>query len=230
MPARLTDLSTASLRLLQIHLGGDRNFCYLAGDPATGQAAALDPAYRVEEMATIARDQDLRVSAILITHGHADHASGAVRLAELTGGRVYAGTDARVPGAEGLDDAGIRVGELTVAAIDTPGHSPGHTCYLAAGHLFTGDLLFCGKVGGTGAHFPGSSAEAEWASLHRLLALADDTVVLPGHDYYGGAGEMPHSTIGHERRHNPFLLCPDFAAFVALKENWADYKKRHGLR
>jgi len=84
-------------------------------------------------------------------------------------------------------------------------------------------------VGGTGGHFPGSSAEQEWASLQRVLQLPDATVVLPGHDYYGGAGSMTHSTVGHERAHNPFLA-GDFAAFVQLKENWAAYKKEHGIR
>jgi len=73
--------------------------------------------------------------------------------------------------------------------------------------LVTGDLLFCGKVGGTGTHFPGSSSEEEWSSLKRITGLPDDICVFPGHDYYGGEGERPHSTIGYERQYNPFLLC-----------------------
>jgi glyoxylase-like metal-dependent hydrolase (beta-lactamase superfamily II) len=122
------------------------------------------------------------------------------------------------------------LGDQVVQALHTPGHSPGHTCYLFAGRLLTGDLLFCGKVGGTGPFFPGSSAGAEWKSLHRLLTLPEETLVFPGHDYFGGEGEMPHSTIGYEKVHNPFLLCADFEAFCELKENWLAYKEKHGIR
>ena len=144
---------------------------------------------------------------------------------------IRAGAADQVTGAEALvDGQEILLGRLMVRAVGTPGHSPGHFCYLSAGRLITGDLLFCGKVGGTGSFFPGSSAEQEYASLQRLLQLPDETIVYPGHDYYGGSGSMPHSAIGHERAHNPFLTVPDFAAFLHLKEHWADYKKEHGIR
>jgi hydroxyacylglutathione hydrolase len=102
--------------------------------------------------------------------------------------------------------------------------------YLFEGWLMTGYLLFCGKIGGTGMFFPGSSPEAQWDSLHRIMTLPDETLVFPGHDYYGGPGDRPHSTIGYEREHNPFLMCKDFAEFCHLKENWTAYKQEHGLR
>ena len=85
-------------------------------------------------------------------------------------------------------------------------------------------------MGGTGDYFPGSSAEAQWDSLGRVLELPDETRVFPGHDYYGGRGLRPHSTIGIERTENPFLLCADFEAFMTLKETWAAYKAAHGIR
>lgn len=62
------------------------------------------------------------------------------------------------------------------------------------------------------------------------MQLPDSVMIFPGHDYYGGEGEMPHSTIGHERRHNPFLLCRNFEEFANLKENWDTYKEEHGIR
>ena len=93
----------------------------------------------------------------------------------------------------------------------------------APGKLVTGDTLFVGKVGGTDY---GAGARAEYDSLHRkLMVLPDETEVWPGHD----VGVAPRSTIGHEKRTNPFLRCEDFAAFVELKRNWLEYKRRHGI-
>ncbi len=212
---------------LQLRLGGDRNFCYLVGEAGRGLAVVIDPGHDPDRLHAIATEHGLTITAILATHGHGDHVGGVARLAELTGAVVWAGAGEDVPGARALAD-GQRIGP--VEALSTPGHTRDHYCFLAGDDLFTGDLLFCGKVGGTGSHFPGSSAERQWASLQRLLTLPDRVRVYPGHDYYGGPGEMPFSTIGHERLHNPFLMCEDFAAFVHLKENWTAYKKEHGLR
>jgi glyoxylase-like metal-dependent hydrolase (beta-lactamase superfamily II) len=90
--------------------------------------------------------------------------------------------------------------------------------------LITGDLLFVGKVGGTTSD---ADARLEWSSLQRLLAwLPDDVTVWPGHDY----GARPSSTIRLERATNPFLGCPDLAAFLALKGDWPTVKQRLGLK
>ena len=226
----INDLSTDRTACLQLHLGGDRNFQYLLGSRADGRVAAVDPGFAPDRLHGTAETRGLKIEVILVTHGHADHTGGVTRLADLTGAPVLAGRAAGVPGARAVvDGETIPFGNFAITALHTPGHAPDHVCYLGGGYLATGDLLFCGKVGGTGPPFPGSSAEQEWASLQRVLQLPDATIVLPGHDYYGGAGTMTHSTIGHERAHNPFLA-GDFAAFCELKENWAAYKKEHGIR
>ncbi|MEZ4387936.1 MAG: hydroxyacylglutathione hydrolase family protein [Candidatus Krumholzibacteriia bacterium] len=228
---RLIDHSTDRLTLLQLHLGGDRNWQYLLADPVTGRAAAVDCGHDPAGLVQAAGDHGLAIAVILVTHGHGDHVGGVAELAAATGAPIHAGPQSRVPGARALSDRqGVDVDGLAITTLVTPGHAPDHVCFLCQDALVSGDLLFCGKVGGTGPHFPGSSAAAEWDSLQRLLTLPDATRVFPGHDYYGGAGEMTASTIGHERIHNPFLTCADLAAFEHLKADWARYKAEHGIR
>jgi len=90
--------------------------------------------------------------------------------------------------------------------------------------LLTGDTLFVGKVGGTDL---GRGARAEYDSLNKkLMKLPDETKVYPGHDY----GVAPSSTIGREKETNPFILCKSFEEFVDFKANWAEYKRRHGIK
>ena len=107
--------------------------------------------------------------------------------------------------------------------LHTPGHTEDSICLYVGDAVFTGDTLFVGKIGGTDF---GAQARAEYESLHqKLLVLPDTTRVFPGHHY----GTAPESTIGHERRTNPFLIQPDFETFVDLKRNWTAYKKAHGI-
>lgn len=208
----------------QFRMGGDRNLGYLVADPASRQAAVIDPSYTPEQIANFAQQQGYEIVHVLNTHGHEDHTNGNAALAELTGVQAlgYGDTDPRT-GVRLVDGATLPLGELAIQVLHTPGHAPDAVCYLVEGALFTGDTLFVGKVGGTDFE---AGARAEYRSLHeKLLALPDDTVVYPGHD----VGVAPTSTIGHERATNPFLLQPDFAAFVHLKRNWQAYKEEHGI-
>ena len=142
----------------------------------------------------------------------------------------------------------LELGSLRAKVLHTPGHTADSICLLVDNKLMTGDTLFVGKVGGTdygvrtvlgkllrsivgksGGEDYGAQARAraEYDSLFgKLLKLADEVQVWPGHDY----GIRPSSTIGDERRENPFLLCPSLEAFVDLKRNWIQYKREHGIK
>jgi len=208
----------------QIRVGGDRNFGYLVGDKESGTAIAVDPAYNPRLIYDLAGERGLTIRAIACTHSHFDHTNGNDELRELTGAKVWMHESAA-----GAEERGVRDGEeiemggLRVNVIHTPGHTADSVCYLVGGRLLSGDTLFVGKVGGTGY---GDDARAEYDSLHtKLLALPDETEVWPGHDY----GVRPSSTIGEEKRSNPFLIQPGFEAFLELKKNWLQYKKEHGI-
>jgi glyoxylase-like metal-dependent hydrolase (beta-lactamase superfamily II) len=200
----------------QIRVGGDRNLGYLLGDREAGVAALIDPSYSPEAMVERARDQHLRVTHILNTHSHPDHVNGNDAASRLTGARVTALSDGDI----------IPIGALELRAYHVPGHCPDHVALYETTHalLVTGDLLFVGKVGGTSND---ADARVEWESLQRLLReVPAHATVWPGHDY----GARPSSTLALERASNPFLQCADVDAFIALKREWPEVKKKYGLR
>jgi glyoxylase-like metal-dependent hydrolase (beta-lactamase superfamily II) len=211
----------------QLRVGGDRNFGYLLGDREAGVGLLIDPSYTPEAAVERARAQGLRVTHILNTHGHADHANGNEGAKALTGAQVAGGPGHPGPVDLTLED-GDRVpfGAFALRVWHVPGHCPDHLAFLVEGQDagLTGDLLFVGKVGGTQSEADGRT---EWESLQRLLRdWPPHTTLWPGHDY----GARPSSTLAWEGRTNPFLLCPDVAAFLKAKGEWAGFKAKHGLK
>jgi len=209
----------------QIRAGGDRNFGYLLGDRVAREAILIDPSYSPEAFVERANQQALTITLIVNTHGHADHTNGNERAAELTGAPVAA-HPSLAPKTPLRDGDAITIGRLRVSCFHVPGHSVDHLALYESSHrlLFTGDLLFVGKVGGTSDD---NEAREEWQSLRRLMKeIPEDATVWPGHDY----GVRPSSTMALEKRTNPFLLCPDVEAFLKLKTTWATFKKEYGLK
>jgi len=208
----------------QFHVGGDRNFGYLAADEETKKAVVVDPAFSPKIIVDFARKEQFEIVYAFNTHNHYDHTNGNADFERLTGKRplLFGSTDPET-GLTVQDGAIFPLGELTITVLHTPGHTPDSICLYVGDAVITGDTLFVGKVGGTDL---GNGAKTEYDSLHeKLLILPDDTRVFPGHDY----GTAPQSTIANERETNPFLAQPNFSAFVGLKQNWAAYKEEHGI-
>ena len=205
----------------QIPIEHDRNFAYIVADEETKEAALVDPGYGGEQLVGLIEQKTLGLKYVINTHAHPDHTSDNEIVIRATGAKLAAFG----AGDEPVKDGDVlNVGGLELKMIHTPGHTPGDICILVENKLITGDTLFVGKVGGTGY---GDDARIEFESLHRLLNTLDDAVeVWPGHDY----GVRPSSTIGDERRENPFLVRTDFDDFLHLKKTWLEYKAKHGIK
>ena len=195
--------------------------CYLLGDPATRQAAVIDPGGDGHQIAGRLRELDLELAMILNTHAHFDHVLDAWLLKQELGGDVCLHADDQViledrsvglvaplaatsKSPRGSVDQWLRegdrlqIGSLQLEVLETPGHTPGHVSfYLAAANvIFVGDTLFAGSIGRT--DFPGGSYEELIRSVKtKIFPLDEATVVLPGHG--------PETTVGEEKSSNPFF-------------------------
>jgi hydroxyacylglutathione hydrolase len=177
------------------------NFVYAIGDRATGEAVLIDPAYAVGELTDLLAADDMRLSGVLATHYHPDHVGGSMMGVTIEGvaallergdcpihvQRTEAPWVQRTTGVGEdqlvLHDGGdiVRVGEIEITLVHTPGHTPGSQCFHVDGRLVSGDTLFLDGCGRT--DFPGSSPADMYDSLHTLAAMPDGTVVYPGHRY-----------------------------------------------
>jgi len=202
---------------------------YLIGCTAQGAAAVVDPSLSAETYTALAAEKGLQIVAVFETHMHADYFSTGRAIAALTGATIYAPrlADVQFPH-QPIDDGDVvNIGNLVVRAIHTPGHTPEHTAYAVSDtprsnepwFVLTGDSLFVGDVARVDlVNLAGTGTDVLYASLKKLLALADHVEVYPTH--FGGSacggramsGKVA-STIGFERRHNWALQAPDDATF-----------------
>jgi len=204
----------------QSPVGRMRNFAYLFGCERSRAAAVVDPGFEVERIVTLAETDGYRIASLFTTHGHGDHVGGHRKMMEATGARVIAHRDevGRLR-EQGLsvdqiveDNDEVKVGNVSVRILHTPGHTSGGICLLVGGKkLITGDTLFVGDCGRV--DLPGGNGRALFESIHGKLMLLDNAVeVWPGHDY----GERPSSTIGEEKRENIAMTCRSLEEFMAL--------------
>ena len=193
--------------------------CSIVADRTAGEAIVIDPGDNVAEILARIAKHKLRVKAIVITHAHIDHVGGAMQLRTQTGAPILlnhhdytllkmldlqaAWLGMEAPGKVEIEHSlnegdTVQVGSLAANVLYTPGHTEGSIClhFQSDNKLIAGDTLFAGSIGRT--DLPGGSFDKIMRSLReKLLALPDETIVVPGH------GAL--TTIGAERESNPFL-------------------------
>lgn len=192
--------------------------CYVVGDPETKQAIVIDPGGDITRVSEVLQTEGLTVTAIVATHAHFDHLLAAEELRLHTGapfymhdadkplldwyqesGRMFLGVELGAP-PEVDTPAGegdvLRAGTTALQVIHTPGHSPGSITLAGADALFSGDTLFAGSIGRS--DLPGGDADTLLGVIReKLFAYGDEVTVYPGHG--------PSTTVGAERRSNPFV-------------------------
>lgn len=206
--------------LRQIIVGSMSVCCYIVACEKTKKAAVIDPGGDVDKILAEVEEMGVTVEYVIATHGHPDHVCGNRAIQEATGAKIIMHTDDEqffgqdevkhyfsMLGLEPSPPADIEVeegdeiliGDEKFEVFHTPGHTPGGMCLYNAPDLITGDTLFVGGLGRT--DFPGGSHQELLNSIHtKLLVLPEETIVWPGHGYGGH-----RSTVGEEKRTNPFL-------------------------
>lgn len=201
-----------------LQLGPIGTNAYIVGDPTTRRAAIVDPGDEPQRLLAVLARLSLNLELIVATHAHFDHV-GAVRpLVDATGApfllfekelpvlqvaadraALFGITIPAPPAPDRLlrEDDVLSLGGGTFRVVHTPGHSPGHMCLLGDGLAFVGDVIFQGSIGRT--DLPGGDYETLIRSIATHLLVLPDTTVL-----YNGHG--PATTVGRERRTNPFLV------------------------
>ena len=192
--------------------------CYLIASSETLDAVLIDPGEETDLFLRRLEHENFTLKAVWLTHGHLDHVIGVPRIVEETGAKLFLHPDDRImyehlqdqaakygirvasepppPDNDLADGDELRVGDCSFSVLHVPGHSRGGVAFLGHGVVFAGDALFAGGIGRT--DLPGGDTETLLTSIReQLLSLPEETVVYPGHG--------PETTIGVERRTNPFL-------------------------
>jgi glyoxylase-like metal-dependent hydrolase (beta-lactamase superfamily II) len=202
-----------------MELGPMENFVYLVGSKDTREVFVVDPAWQVDTVLRIAKEEDLKIKGALISHYHFDHTNGIEELLEAIQVPVYVNKkdlDCMDVSKDVLKpvDAGTKVkaGDVEIEMVHTPGHTPGSQCFHVRGHLISGDTLFINACGRT--DLPGGDAKELYHSLTKtLMKMDDDTVLCPGHNY----ADKPMTTLGDQKKHNPYLMCASLENFLKFR-------------
>lgn len=213
----------SELILEQIQIGPMQNFTYIVGSQATREVVIVDPAWDIEALLKRVNEAGYTLTGALVTHYHPDHIGGSFGSNNVAGLPELLALQPVPIYANKLEADGVRkvtavsesdivkvgsgdtlkVGDIEIEFLHTPGHTPGSQCFRIRNTLVSGDTLFingCGRV-----DLPGSNKDDMYHSMAKLKALPDDTVLLPGHNY----GHAPHASMADTRAMNPYLQVDD---------------------
>ena len=218
---------TDRLYFKQFELGPMQNYVYLIGSSETRKVAVVDAAWQIDTILRIAAEDDVEITHALVTHTHPDHVGGRFSGIDIEGvtellDKCKAKVVVQKSEAEFLKglspsdlikaESGdkIDVGGREIQLLHTPGHTPGSQCFLVDDRIVSGDTLFIGACGRV--DLPGGNAEQLYYSLtQKLMALPDDTILFPGHNYSDRAA----STLGEEKQSNPYFQFHSLKQFLA---------------
>ena len=210
-------MTSSRLSVECLALGPLSTNCFLVWDDVSKHGVIIDPGEEAERILTRVNELELKIDHILATHCHFDHIGAVASLVEELGveflaheGDLFFVQDAKgaarkwgfdieqppLPDRYLKDGDEVNVGNITMKVIHTPGHSPGGVSFYGKGMVFAGDCLFQRSIGRTDFRM-GSLEELSRSIKTRLYTLPDETVVHTGHG--------PTTTIGEEKRHNPFV-------------------------
>ena len=192
-------------------------YTYLIASAKGREAVIIDPVIEnVESYIKLLQELNLKLVKVIDTHIHADHVTGASKLKQVTNCSTLMGehTPADAVEIKVKDDEIIKIDQIEIKAMYTPGHTSDSYSFLMKNYLFSGDTLLINGTGRTDFQ-NGSSKDAYNSIFNRLLKLPEDTILYPGHDYNG----KESSTIGNEKKFNPRLQVKNVDEYVELMSN-----------
>ena len=192
-------------------------YTYLIASAKGREALIIDPVIEnVDSYIALLNELDLKLVKVIDTHIHADHITGASKLKKVTNCSTIMGehTPADAVEVKVKDEEIIKIDQITIKAMYTPGHTSDSYSFLMDKYLFSGDTLLINGTGRTDFQ-NGSSKDAYNSLFNKLLKLPDDTVLYPGHDYNGKLS----STIGKEKQHNPRLQVENVDQYIEIMSN-----------
>ncbi len=209
-------MASDNFYIKQMEIGPMENYVYFVGDKKKREIAVIDPGWESETILKAAEEEGMKITHILATHTHFDHVNALEEVLKATDAKVavHAQEAPFLPfiqenllSVKGSDK--VKVGDVEIEFLHTPGHTPGSQCFLTEGRLVSGDTLFIKYCGRT--DLPGGSNEELFNSLHDVLAkLPKETIVYPGHNYT----PEKSSSIQTQLKENPYLAAQSLNEFI----------------